>query len=34
MFLGHCECTDYLRHGAGHPCKHRLAVAFQSRLEN
>ncbi len=30
---GHCECTDYLRHGAGHPCKHRLAVAFQSRLE-
>ena len=30
---GHCECTDYLRHGAGHPCKHRLAVAFQMRLE-
>ena len=22
---GHCECADYLRHGAGHDCKHRLA---------
>jgi hypothetical protein len=21
---GHCECSDYLRHGSGHPCKHRL----------
>jgi len=25
---GHCECTDYLRHGAGHNCKHRLALAL------
>ena len=31
---GQCECTDYLRHGFGHLCKHRLAVAFQERLWN
>jgi hypothetical protein len=29
---GHCECSDYLRHGAGHPCKHRLALAFHQKL--
>ena len=26
---GHCECSDYIRHGSGHPCKHRLALAFR-----
>ena len=30
---GHCQCHDYLRHGVGHPCKHRLALAFLQRLE-
>ncbi|MCZ6535508.1 MAG: hypothetical protein O6914_06000 [Chloroflexi bacterium] len=30
---GHCQCSDYLRHGAGHPCKHRLALSFYQRLE-
>ena len=25
---GHCQCSDYLRHGAGHPCKHRLALSL------
>jgi hypothetical protein len=30
---GHCECNDYVRHGVGHPCKHRLAVAIHMRLE-
>ena len=30
---GHCECTDYLRHGSGHPCKHRLAVVMYLRLQ-
>ena len=29
---GHCECSDYTRHGAGHPCKHRLALALSHRL--
>ena len=29
---GHCECYDYTRHGAGHPCKHRLALAMYLRL--
>ena len=29
---GHCECSDYVRHGPGHSCKHRLALALQSRL--
>ena len=23
---GHCQCSDNVRHGAGHPCKHRLAL--------
>jgi len=31
---GHCECSDYLRHGPGHPCKHRLALALHQRLEH
>ena len=30
---GHCECTDYLRHGAGHSCKHRLALVMYLRLQ-
>jgi hypothetical protein len=29
---GHCECSDYLRHGSGHPCKHRLALGLLHRL--
>ena len=29
---GHCECSDYVRHGPGHPCKHRLALAMFLRL--
>jgi len=29
---GHCQCSDYLRHGAGHPCKHRLALSLLQRL--
>ena len=31
---GHCQCQchDYVRHGAGHPCKHRLALAMYLRL--
>ena len=29
---GHCECADYLRHGAGHHCKHRLALALSLEL--
>ena len=29
---GHCECADYLRHGAGHHCKHRLALALSQEL--
>ena len=29
---GHCECHDYLRHGAGHNCKHRLALALYHEL--
>ena len=31
---GHWECSDYLRHSAGHPCKHRLALAMHQRLES
>ena len=30
---GHCQCSDYVRHGAGHPCKHRLALSLYHRLE-
>ncbi len=29
---GHCQCHDYIRHGVGHPCKHRLALAFHQML--
>jgi len=29
---GQCECPDYVRHGNGHYCKHRLAVGMLSRL--
>ena len=29
---GHCQCSDYLRHGAGHPCKYRLALSLHQRL--
>lgn len=29
---GDCECSDYLPHGPGHPCKHRLALAIYLRL--
>lgn len=29
---GNCECYDYVRHGAGHPCKHRLALAMYLEL--
>ena len=28
-----CECHDYLRHGQGHPCKHRLAVWLVRQLK-
>jgi hypothetical protein len=32
---GECECSDYLRHGPGHPCKHRLALFLhRTLLEN
>jgi hypothetical protein len=31
---GHCECTDYTRHGPGHPCKHRLAMALTQILKD
>ena len=30
---GDCECSDYLRHGKGHPCKHRLALMLRDWLE-
>ena len=29
---GECECTDYARHGQGHPCKHRLALFLYRNL--
>ena len=29
---GHCQCHDYVRHGAGHPCKHRLALSMYLEL--
>ena len=29
---GHCECSDYARHGRGHSCKNRLAIAMAQRL--
>ena len=33
VFNCHCDCNDYVRHGIGHPCKHRLALALYLRLE-
>ncbi len=30
---GDCDCSDYLRHGKGHPCKHRLALMLRDWLE-
>ena len=30
---GDCECTDYLRHGSGHLCKHRIALFLHRSLE-
>ena len=29
---GHCQCSDYVRHGAGHPVKHRLALSLYQGL--
>jgi hypothetical protein len=29
---GERECSDYLRHGPGHPCKHRLALFLHRAL--
>ena len=31
---GHCDCSDYVRHGPGHPCKHRLAISLMQLLKN
>ncbi len=31
---GECECSDYLRHGSGHPCKHRLALFLHRSLKD
>ena len=31
---GECECSDYLRHGSGHPCKHRIALFLHRSLGN
>ena len=31
---GECECSDYLRHGSGHPCKHRIALFLHRSLED
>ena len=30
---GDCECTDYVRHGSGHLCKHRIALFLHRSLE-
>jgi hypothetical protein len=30
---GECECSDYLRHGRGHLCKHRIALFLHHALE-
>ena len=29
---GDCECTDYVRHGSGHLCKHRIALFLHRSL--
>ncbi len=31
---GHCQCSDYVRRGPGHPCMHRLALSLYHRLES
>lgn len=31
---GDCECTDYVRHGSGHLCKHRIALFLHRSLES
>ncbi len=31
---GECECSDYVRHGSGHLCKHRIALFLHRSLEN
>ncbi len=31
---GECECSDYLRHGSGHLCKHRIALFLHRSLED
>ena len=28
---GHCQCSDYVRHGPRHPCKHRIALVVLSK---
>ena len=28
-----CECSDYVRHGSGHLCKHRIALFLRRSLE-
>ena len=28
VISGHCDCHDYVRHGRGHWCKHRLALSL------
>ena len=30
---GECECSDYLRHGSGHLCKHRIALFLHRSLQ-
>lgn len=30
---GHCNCSDYVRHGPRHPCKHRIALALYLKTE-
>lgn len=29
---GHCDCSDYVRHGPGHPCKHKLAIQLHQSI--
>ena len=31
---GECECSDYRRHGSGHPRKHRIALFLHQSLES
>ena len=32
VIRGHCDCHDYVRHGPGHWCKHRLALSLYRSL--